>query len=94
MKLELAPLHDTFLPGDLVQTWASLDTFRYGVITSAGTKRVGILWEEGHRQSLHRKRFHLIRLVPEHHRDEARKATRRVREELLATQTRERLGNL
>lgn len=78
--------------GDLVQTFYS-DTGSavpdnvYGVVTSAGPKRVGVTWESGRRQSLHTNRQHLVKRVPNDAREEALHATRRVRAELLAKLT-------
>ena len=78
--------------GDLVQTFFT-DTGSatpgnvYGVITSAGPKRCGVTWENGRRQSLHESRWHLVKHVPDDAREEALRATKRVRDDLLAKLT-------
>jgi len=56
-------------------------------VTAAGPKRVGVTWESGRRQSLHKNRWHLVKHVPDDAREEALHATRRARAELLAKLT-------
>jgi hypothetical protein len=77
-----------YKPGDLVQTWYADDGrgggYCYGIVTSAGPKRVGVTWESGRRNSLHRDRWRAIAPVPDRMRDVALDATKRVRAELLA----------
>jgi hypothetical protein len=83
--------HD-YRVGDLVQTFFT-DTGCatpgnvYGVVTSAGPKRIGVTWESGRRQSLHASRWHLVKRVPDDARDEALHATRHARADLLAKLT-------
>lgn len=78
--------------GDLIQTFYS-DTGSatpgnvYGVVTSIGPKRIGVTWESGRRQSLPESRWHLVKRVPDDAREEALRATKHVRDVLLAKLT-------
>jgi hypothetical protein len=75
--------------GDLIQTFywdtgSAMPGNVYGVVYSVGPKRVGVIWESGRRQSLHKHRQHLIKPVPDNARDDALLATKQVRADLLA----------
>ena len=78
-----------FRVGDLVQTYYSdtgcaMPGNVYGLVTSAGPKRIGVTWESGLRQSLHKDRWHIVKRVPDDAREEALHATRHARAALLA----------
>jgi hypothetical protein len=78
--------------GDLIQTFywdvgSPMPDHVYGVVASVGPKRVGVIWEGGRRQSLHKNRQHLIKLVPDNAREDALFATKQVRADLLAKVT-------
>jgi hypothetical protein len=86
-----AHTHD-YRVGDLVQTFywdtgSASPGNVYGIVTSVGPKRVGVTWESGRRQSLHRERWHLIKHVPDNAREDALHATKHLRAELLAKLT-------
>jgi hypothetical protein len=80
---------DNYRVGDLVQTFywdtgSASPGNVYGVVTAAGSKRVGVTWESGLRQ---RVQPSLVKRVPDGAREDALHATRHARAELLAKLT-------